>query len=149
MGYADRLGHKDVDDPVSFASYVQQVTGTPYPNGKDMAILRKKLKEFFGQHPHMDYKVLCDTVDWCRSKKRRFAHVWQVVGQFRYAWQAGAIDFSNDPVRALVERGIDSALEVEMDREWRSRLAYAQSGAQTPEEARKVYEEWKTERLAS
>lgn len=147
MGYIDRLERHEVTDPVSFAEYVRQETGTPHATGKDMAILRKKLREFFGQYPHLDYAVLVSTVDWCKSKKRRFAHSWQVISQFRYAWKAGALpDFQSDPVRALVDRGLTKALEKEEDIEWRTRLAYAQSGALTPADAQKVFDQWREER---
>jgi len=82
---------QEVDSPESFAMFVQQKLGTPYPTMKEMNILRKYLKEFFTTYPDLNYSVLVKIVDWCKAKKRRPAHSYQVITYLRYAWRDGAI----------------------------------------------------------
>ena len=84
--------------------------------------------------------TLVRTVDWCRSKKRRFAHVYQVVGQYRYAWQAGAIpEFADRPNGDEILNGqIEKALEIERDPDWRFRLI----GAEGDKARREVFLAW-------
>lgn len=114
----------DVHDPETFAKYIQQTLGCPWPRAKDMVVLRKKIKDFFERYPHCDYDTLCKVVNWCKGRKRRFAHVYSVVDQFRYAYQAGYLPEVDESVRldSQVEEGIREALSMETDDTWRTRL---------------------------
>lgn len=135
----------DVHDPKTFAEYAQQKLGIPYPTGKSIAVLRKSLREFFEHYPQADYNTMCRVVEWAGSKKKRYAHTYQLVYAFRYAYQDGYLP-ELEPSREMtdedLETAIEEALKVEKDIEWRRRLIVAHGL-----EARKhVYEEWRKER---
>lgn len=130
-----------VDQPVAFAEYCQQTMGVPWPTGKDMQVLRKRIKEFFTQYPHTDYHTLCRVVTFLRTRKRRVPRVWMVVDEFRKAWAAGALP-ELDPGRARddhLDTLIADALLTETDPQWRRRLLLAEN----PQAQREVYASWR------
>lgn len=142
MGWADTISVVDVNDPVSFSSYCQQETGIPYPTGKQMAIVRKAINEFFDEYPQADYSSLCSIVRWAKERRKRYANPGNLVrGGFRYAWVDGylpELDPNYDDVDEDLEKRIEEALAVETDQEWRRRLIVSQ----TNEARNEVYREW-------
>ena len=124
MSFIEFVPGHEVNDPTSFIRYAQQTLGCPYPTGKDIAITRKMIKEFFNQYPDLDYQALVRTVDWCASKRKRFSRVYKVIAEYRFAYKAGVvgdlIDRSGE--NKELEAGIAEALEVEQDRGWRAQL---------------------------
>lgn len=124
MGAIDFVSIDQVDNPDLLIRYICQRTGTPWATGKDIAIVRKKCKEFFLQYPHCDYSTLCRVADWAARRKRRYSNVWKVIDAFRYAYEDGALPEVDRKVRKdpLLEEEISGALEVETDRVWRMRL---------------------------
>jgi len=134
----------DVRDAESLARYIQQTVGVPWPTLKDMTVLRRSVNEFFQHYPDLDYLTLCRVADWCRSKKRRFARVWQVVPQFRWAYADGALP-EVDQVRHTdvdVEDAIREAVAVETDDVWLDRLVCSQGRSLR----REVLERWNQQR---
>ncbi len=139
MGLADTISERDVDSPEVFAQWVQQVTGSPSPNVKNMAILRRHIKLFFKENPTWDYRVLCRTVIWANNKKRRYAHVWYYISQVKWAFAAGALsDLTDQQAQAdnLADE-IRRAVADEKDQAWRYRLLGA-----VGESRQQVLNEW-------
>jgi hypothetical protein len=143
------VGVQDVNDPVTFAQYVQQRLGTPYPNYKQLPVLRKTIKTFFEAYPNADYGTLVRLTNWARDKKKRPAHSYQLIGMVRYAWSDGALPELDpkDRVDPETEAAIEAALKIEKDEAWRKRLMMA-TGIQGRQE---VYAAWKNhaEQLSS
>lgn len=124
MGALDYLSVNEVNDPVTLSRYIEQQTGTPWATYQDMALLRKKCKEFFKRYPYLDYSTLCHVADWAHRRKRRYSNVWKIVDSFRYAYEDGALPEvnhrrHNEPD---LENGIEEALLIETDRRWRTML---------------------------
>lgn len=135
-----KLSRDDVNSPEDYATYCQQVLGTPYPSGKQLATLRRNLKEFFKNNPQATYGTLLRTIDWCRNRKRRPAHCYAVIPLVRYAWSDGYLpeldpkEEMNDDLEAMIR----SALEVETDPWWRDRL----TGGKTTKARQELYDSW-------
>lgn len=132
------------DKPKAYAEYCQQIIGTPWPTIKDMAILRKKIKEFFSHYPQCDYRSLCRIAQWARARKRRPNRTWMVVALFRDAWRDGYLP-ELDPAERReenIEQAIADALDEENREEWRRRLL----GARGVEARREAYNEWLNDR---
>lgn len=131
------------DDPYkAFAEYCQQIIGVPWATQKDLIVLRKRGKEFFGHYPHADWYTLCRVASWCRSRRRRLPRVFMVIDEFRNAWKAGVLP-ELDPANRQetnVEEAIAAALEIETRQDWRRRLI----GARGIEARREAYREWQT-----
>ena len=128
MTWVGEIKPEDVVDAQSFAAYAQQKLGVPYPTGKDIAILRRQVKQLFEQQPTATWMTLVRTVQWAVEKKKRYARVYTLVGAFRYAYADGYLP-ELDPKEAVdedVERGIAEALQIERDATWRRRLIGAQ-----------------------
>lgn len=140
--WTPELVNADPDPNRAFAEYCQQTLGIPWPTKQDMAILRKKTREFFKQYPHCNWHTLCRVVVFLRGKKRRPARVWMCVDEYRKAWSHGVIPEINENrhTNEHIEANIAHALEIETDEVWRRRLMLAQ-GAIT---RREVYAEWLT-----
>lgn len=122
--YLHTMTAADVIDAKTLAAYSQQCLGTPVPQGKDVALLQRKLNEFFVSSPRASWISLAHTVEWCRATKRRPAHAWGVLFQVRWAWQAGLLPELNPkpPVDHNTEYLIERALESETSEMWRDRL---------------------------
>lgn len=134
-------------DPAhAFAEYVQQTLGVPWPTVKDMAILRKKCREFFEHYPQVDWRTLCRVVVYMRNRKRRVPRMWMVVDEFRKAYTAGQLP-ELDPHRrddeAITAR-INEALAVEDDEIWRRRLVLAEGAVHQQE----VFQQWQSARAS-
>lgn len=130
------------DDKVkAYCNYVQQIIGVPYPTGKDIAIVRRKAKDFFKLYPQADWYTLCRVAHWCKARKRRPAYIHNVIDSYRFAWSAGYIPelSSADRKDENVEQQIALALQVERRDGWRRRLILS-SG---PEQRKKVLDEWR------
>lgn len=142
VSFLKRKTAADVNDPKSFAEYAQQKLGIPYPTGKSIAILKKALREFFEHYPQADYNTMCRVVEWAKTKKKRYAQVYQLVYAFRYAYQDGYLP-ELDPGRELTDSDLEAAIEAvlvdEHDLEWRRRLIVADG----LEARRHVYEQWR------
>lgn len=133
----------DVKDPVLLARYIEQRVGTPWATAKDVAILRKKCKEFFEHYPHLTYGALCHAADWAHKKKKRLSHVWKVVDMFRYAYEDGFVpEADRTEIESPIAMAIDEALAVETDDIWRTRLI-ATDDAKVRKE---VLDRWQTTR---
>lgn len=132
------------DPAEAFAGYCEQVAGTPYPTATEMRVLRKKANLFFEQYPQCDWVTLCAVARWTVSRRRRFARVSQIVDQYRYAFEKGAIPEldARNAVDPHLESQITAALFDESDPVWRRRLLLAQSQV----DRREVYSMWWNER---
>lgn len=120
----DELRPQDVKDGKTFARFVQQRYGTPYPTHKSLAILNRQAKALFKEHPDCNWRTLVEVAQYCHGKKRRMPEAYFYVNQFRWAYADGAIQLR--PVAEMeIEDGIKEALEVERDPEWRSSLMRA------------------------
>lgn len=145
MGFMTRtVKASEVKDAHSFAAYAQQTAGIPMPTGKGWVILQARLKDFFACNPQADWGTCVRLVDWARSRKRRVAHTHSVLTLLRYAWSDGALPEFNarDKVEADVERGIQEALTIEGDPEWRRVLI----GSKGEESRREVLSQWRRKR---
>lgn len=140
------LDRNEVDDWKSYASYVQQQTGIPYPTSKEIPTLRKTLREFFDDQPNANYFTLCRIVDWAKARKRRYASVYGLVcNGWKYAWADGylpELDPDYQQKDEDLEALITAAIEREDNPEWVRRLIVAQGN----ESRRRVYEAWLEER---
>lgn len=136
----DDVQHAE-DKPRAFASYAQQVLGTPFPTAKQLAVLRKRTKEFLEQYPQADWRTLCRVVIWCRQRRRRPGQVHYVLDEVRRAWASGALPELDprDRVEDDVEASITAALERETREEWRRALL----GARGVDARRKVLQAWR------
>jgi hypothetical protein len=131
------------DPVVAFAEFVQQKLGVPWPTQKDLAILRKKITEFFEHYPKLTYFTLCRVVEWCRSRHRRYDRVWKVIDAFRYAWTDGVLpELDPDQTDDSVEDRITAALAVETSPTWRRYLL----GATGVSARRQIIEEWEAKK---
>lgn len=134
------ISRDEVDSPEVFASYCQQALGTPYPSGKQIATLRRNIKEFFKQNPQASYGTLVRTIDWLRSRRKRVPHCYSVINSVRFAWRDGYLP-ELDPVETKDESFEDlitEALKVEQDPWWRDRL----TGGLTPKAKLEIYQSW-------
>lgn len=137
---------KATEGPPAFAEYCQQELGVGYATIKDMAILRRKIKEFFEHYPGTDYYTLCRVVAWCKQRKKRFTRVWAIVEAARDAMYSGALpELVGDPVDQDLEGEIERALEREDRPAWRRRLMGA-AGQEAREQALK---EWRDDVAAA
>lgn len=130
---------EQVTDPKSYANYVQQNLGTPYPNTKQLIILRKNIKQLFELYPEADYTTLIKMVEWAKSKKKKFAHSYALVASYRYAWRDGYLPELDPNPTKEIDAAIEAALAQETDEEWCRRLAMA-SGIDVKTE---IYTAWK------
>lgn len=114
----------DVTDARSFAAYAQQCLGTPEPRGRDIALLQRKLNDFFLATPRATWLTLAHTVEWCRARKRRSATAWGVISHVRWAWSDGLLPELNPQPRVdhNTEYLIELALATESSEMWRDRL---------------------------
>jgi hypothetical protein len=121
--------------------------GTPYPTGKQMAILKRQLKDLFANNKNASYATLVRTVEWCKARKKRPPHSYTLIAWIRYAWADGYLPEldAKAPVDEPLESLITEALEIEADQQWRYKLI----GAQGIEARRKIFESWKQMRLSS
>jgi hypothetical protein len=127
-----------VTDPKSYANYVQQNLGTPFPTGKQMVILRKTIKDFFKAYPDADYGTLIRLVEWAKARKKKYAHCYALVSSFRYAWSDGYLPELDPNPTKEIDRAIEEAIAKESDEEWRRRLGMA-SGIEVKTE---IYNAW-------
>lgn len=131
------------DKPAAFAAYCQQSMGVPWATHKDMAILRKRIKELFEYYPRADFFTLCRVAAWCKARRKRCSRVYQVVDKFRDAYEDGALpELNRDQTDDTIELAITTALEVEQRPEWRSKLIRATG----PEARKAAYAEWQQSR---
>jgi len=132
------------DPVVAFAEYVQQKLGVPWPTAKDLAILRKKITEFFAHYPKVTYFTLCRVVEWAKSRHRRYDRVWRVIDAFRYAYSDGVLPEldPDDHADDSVEARITAALADETSPTWRRYLI----GASGVSARRQIIEEWEAKR---
>lgn len=136
----DYLSIADVQDPKTLARYISQRTGVPYPNNSEMMILRKKVKDFFVQHPHLNYSTLCRVADWSVRKRRRFGNAWRVVEAWKWAYEQGAIPEVDEQRHAdpKTDRAICEVLAIEKDPAWRLRF----QGTQDRRIRRELLKKW-------
>lgn len=144
MSWVDQVKPEDVTSPEKFADYVAQTCGTPWVTFKDMAILKKQLKEFWINCPNANWFTLVRTAQWARSKKKRPARVYSIIRMVPWAWQEGFLP-ELDPTKQVdpeVEEQIQQALLVEQSPEWRYRLI----GAEGMTARREVLLAWQTQK---
>jgi len=114
----------EVVDARSFAAFAQQLLGTPIPRGAEIAVLQRKLNDFFRSTPQASWASLAHTVEWCRAKGKRPALAWGVIAHVRWCWADGLLpELDPKPVVEFnVEYAIGRILETETDQAWRDRL---------------------------
>lgn len=134
----------EVKDARTYANFIQQELGTPYPSTKTLPMLSRNCKDFFEQYPQANWMTLVRVVEFCRARKKRPAHAHGVLGQVRYAYSAGFLPelSPRDQVDSDLEERIAEALQSEQDEQWRHRLL-ASSGI---EARRQVYVAWRDDR---
>lgn len=144
MSALDYLTPEQVTTSDLLCTYIEQQTGTPWSSGKDIALFRKKCKEFFEHYPYLDYQSLVHVADWCRRTKRRYSHTWKVVDAFRYAYADGALPEVDHRrhVDPNMEAEIEEAITLETDDTWKRQLICTQN-VQTRKE---VLDNWRTHR---
>lgn len=111
-----------VTDAKTFTNWVQSTYGVPHPTVADIKTLNGKARKLFEENPGTDWTTLVQVAQWCASKKRRMARVWNYVDQFRFAWAAHAVEIASPD--SLDER-VMAALAMEQDPAWRARLRRA------------------------
>lgn len=124
MSWADRISVEEVVDLESFCSYARQVAGVPYPTKANLGAARKEMKQLFEMYPKLTWKAMCQVVLWAKIKKKRYAHIVQLIRSYRWAYQDGflpELDAVNEDDELTIN--IESALERETDPEWRRRLS--------------------------
>lgn len=114
----------EVRDAWSFARFAQETIGTPIPYGKDIAVLQRKLNDFFSATPKASWGTLVHTVEYCRAKRKRPALAWGILAQVRWAWAEGILPELDPTAEAdtNLEWHIARALETETDPRWRRML---------------------------
>lgn len=132
------------EDPnEAFSLYCQQQLGVPWPTVKDKTIMKKKINDLFATTPQADWFTLCRTVQYCKSRRRRFERVWMVVEMVREAYGKGLLpELAVTEDEAAFEAEVEKALEVEDRPDWRARLL----GARSSTARRSTLEEWKLSR---
>lgn len=141
MKHFGKIDRKDVVDSKTYARYVQQKLGVPYPTVKNLVILNKAIKDIFEEYPHINYDTLCNLVDWAKAKNKKFAETYSLVSMYRYAWKDGFLP-ELDPVNAELEdfqSKEDELLAKETDPYWRNKII----SAQTLEAKQQIYDLWK------
>lgn len=133
----------EADDPFEiYAHYVRQNVGTPGASKKDLAVLRKKVKQLFEQEPRLDWYSMCRVAQWARAKKRRPPHVHLMADYVKYAWADKYLpELDPDHEDDSLEQKIERALNVEEDAWWRRRLIMTK-GVQARTD---VYREWRVD----
>jgi hypothetical protein len=115
-----------VTDADSAEQYIMQQVGIGHVTAKDGAIFRKKVKEMFEHYPTADWQTLVRTAQWAKARRRRFAHLYQLVEAVRYAYEDGYLPELDPNNQGDVDEQIQSVLRREQDPNWRRRLLVAQ-----------------------
>lgn len=112
--------------------------GIPYPTHTHLNKAKKLLGELFEMYPALTWKGLCQLPLWAKARKKRYAHVLQLINSYRFAYQDGYLpEMDIDYVDRDMEAKIQKALEVESDPDWRRRLLNSRGKARY-----EVYERW-------
>jgi hypothetical protein len=106
--------------------YVMQQVGIGYVTVKDTAVFRKKVKELFENYPGADWQTIVRTTEWAKSRRRRFAHLFQLVEAVRYAYEDGYLPELDPRHNGDLDEQIREVLRAEEDPAWRRRLMLAQ-----------------------
>lgn len=137
----DRVINADqVDSVETFCEYAQSRLGVPFPGATRMPAVRSQVRIFFEQNPRCTWKSLVAIVDFCRARKKRVSSVLYIpalVGKAFYAGYLPELDPSEQH-EPDVERGIEAALAVEKNPEWRRLL----HGARGVTARRQVHAAW-------
>lgn len=143
MKFQGMVTRENVVDSKTFARYVQQRLGVPYPTAKNLVILNKAIKSFFEEYPHLGYESLCNLVDWAKARNKRFADTYVLVNMYRFAWQDGFLP-ELDPIdfeaQSFQEKE-DFLLDRESDPYWRNKIM----DAQTVDAKQAIYEAWESQ----
>lgn len=134
-----------VTDYETAAKFCQQQVGCGYVTGKDLGIFKKKVNELFDHYPAADWQTIVRTAEWAKARRRRFAHLFQLVEAVRYAYEDGYLPELDPRNQADVDDQIREALRDELDPDWRRRLMIAQ-GMQAKS---MVLEQWRELRVSA
>lgn len=125
MGWTTRNWTAEmVVDVPSFANFVHQEIGTPYPTGAQMSQLKGKVREYFDKNPKATWATMTKITLWAKAKGRHPTHAWIVLNDARYAWRDGWLPelMPSERVDDWVEEGLEVALGEENDAAWRGLL---------------------------
>lgn len=126
MDFLAPMNPQDVTDEKTLAAFAQQRMGVPLPRLKDYPAVRKQIKAIFDQNPKADWQTMVKVVMWGASKRRRYAHLRQLVANYRQAWADGCLpELEPSYIDPSLSDEIDKALAVEKDSEWRTKLIRA------------------------
>lgn len=113
----------DIDTAKQF---VMQQVGIGYVTQKDTAVFRKKVKELFENYPGADWQTIVRTAEWAKARRRRYAHLFQLVEAVRYAYEDGYLPELDRNNTENIDEQIRDVLRTEDDPAWRRRLMVAQ-----------------------
>jgi hypothetical protein len=134
------MSASEVVDGKTFANFVHQQLGTPFPSKVHLNTLNKRVRQFFTEYPDANWMTMVRLVEYCKSRKKRPAHAYAVFSQLRFAFAAGYLPElePKEHTDEELEQSIQAALEVERDTKWRERLI-ASTGVNA---RRRVYVAW-------
>lgn len=121
-----RVRANEVTDLESLQRYIMEQLGVGYVTKNDAAIYRKKMKELFEYYPAADMQTMVRVVEWAKTRRRRFARLFQVVESVRYAYEDGFLPELDPNNTQDVDEQISEILQTEKDPTWRRRFLTAQ-----------------------
>ena len=143
------LTRDEVNSAETFAQYCQQRLGTPYPTGKQIAMLKRGIRIFFEQNPQASYGTLVWSIDGCKNRRKRAPHALGVISSVRFAFRDGYLPELNpnseEEEHAPTEDLIRAAVAIETDPWWKDRL----QGGKTAKARYEIYESWVTDRKSA
>lgn len=115
-----------VTDFATAEQFIMQQVGIGHVTAKDSGIFRKKVNEMFDHYPGAEWQTLVRTAQWAKARRRRYAHLYQLVEAVRYAYEDGYLPELDPNNQEDLDEQIREAIRQEVDPEWRRRLLIAQ-----------------------
>lgn len=117
---------EQVEDRDSLQQYIEQQLGVGYVTMKDQAIYRRKVKDCFEHDERITWETMVKTVQWAKTRRKRYSRLHQVVEAVRYAYEDGHLPELDNDVETLLDQQIREVLQSESDPDWRRKLLVAQ-----------------------
>lgn len=117
---------EQVTDRDALQQFIQQQLGVGYVTNNDQAIYRRKLKELFEHEPRATWATMISTVEWAKTRRKRFSRLYQVIESVRYAYEDGFLPELDTDTETLLDEQIREVLQTEDDPNWRRKLLVAQ-----------------------
>ena len=106
--------------------FIMQQVGIGHVTANDRGIFKKKVQELFDHYPEADWQTLVRTAEWAKTRRRRYARLFQLVEAVRYAYEDGYLPELDPRGTGDVDAQIREVLQEEQDPAWRRRLLVAQ-----------------------